>query len=98
MEGVWIAPVTAQVMMTLSSIGMSPSAGSAGNIFGGPLFISGERHQAAIAPGLAFLQSVRRQLFAPLGFYFTQKRAAPLGMRQRIARDFLIDAFIALHI
>src|SRR6185312_17205688 len=94
MDGVWIAPVTAQVMMTLSSM----SGPSARNVFCGAALVGGQRHQPSVAPGLAFLQLVRRQLLAPFGFDARQHRAAPLRMRQGIGSDLVVDRFITLDI
>src|SRR5262244_3983733 len=52
--GVWIDPVTAQVMMTLRFAAMFGSLFS--DIAVGAPLVRGERHQAAVAPALAILQ------------------------------------------
>src|ERR1700722_1529635 len=74
-DGVWIAPVTAQVMMTLSSVLISSL--SAGNGLCGLLLVGGQGHQPAIAPSLAFLQLAGRQLLAAFSFDVIQHRTGP---------------------
>src|SRR5215813_24529 len=56
-DGVWIDPVTAQVMMTLRLAAMTLSS-LFSDIAVGPPFVRGERHEAAVAPDLALLQPV----------------------------------------
>src|SRR4051812_7435014 len=92
-----MAPVTAQVMMTLSSM-LTSSTCSTRNIFRDLLLVGGQRHQPAIAPGLSFLQFVSRQLFASFGFHSIQEGALPIGPGKRRRRNSLINLFIPLHI
>src|SRR5436305_3581092 len=54
-EGVWIEPVTAQVMMTLRVLAMVlPVSGS--DVFCGFLLVRGKRHQPAVAPHCALVE------------------------------------------
>src|SRR5262245_34906282 len=63
MEGVWIAPVTAQVTMTLRVAAMTNSIlFLLANILVGTPLVRAQRHQAAIAPALPLGQPFARLL------------------------------------
>src|SRR4051812_34388589 len=79
MEGVWIAPVTAQVIMTLSPNDIRLFLFLLTNFFGGGGFVPRQRHQPPVAPGLAFHQLLFRQQLAAIGFDNVQHRTIPGG-------------------
>src|SRR6056297_3241317 len=73
--GVWIAPVTAQVMITLSGAGM----GSFSYFLGGATFLGGQRHQPTVTPCLSLCKIFLRQGRAAHRLYPVQSLAAPVG-------------------
>src|SRR5688572_3731504 len=69
-EGVWIAPVTAQVMMTFRDSAISV-------LLCELAFVGRQRHQPPVAPAFAGRATVPRQQFAPLALDPGDERLVP---------------------
>ncbi len=100
-DGVWIAPVTAQVMMTLLLTPCRPPVSSANVLVRAPL-VRGERHQAAVAPGLALDEPVGGNALAPLApppsaMTGPDPIDAPLHRRKYPGVDLLIALGVIAH-
>ena len=80
MVGVWIAPVTAQVMMTLSvtAMDLSPQGYSGADITRSAALVGGERHQTAVPPLLTVDKLLSRKLGAAFALDLSEHRAGPI--------------------
>src|SRR3954452_3860062 len=94
MEGVWMAPVTAQVMMTLrlSAISRLPSVA---DIAPGLPLVRGQRHEAAVAPALTLGQLALRQPLAALPLHRLEHRPGPVDAALHALVQLLVEALVA---
>src|SRR5579883_498721 len=84
MVGVWIAPVTAQVMMTFRFAAMPlPPAEILATLVSdlrlGRALVGGQRHQAPVAPGGSLAELARLEPRTALRLDGLEHRPAPLG-------------------
>src|SRR5262249_30706587 len=88
MVGVWMAPVTAQVMMTFRFAGMLPSVFADLVRRSGALLrdiprrralMRSQRHEAPVAPAMAAPEMLLLQQLAPLALDLVQHRPLPVG-------------------
>src|SRR5690606_1874306 len=77
-EGVWIAPVTAQVMMTFRLVAILPTPlFLAADVACRPPLVRDERHQPAVTPARPLAQACPRQPVAAVGLDRIDRFAAP---------------------
>src|ERR1700722_228782 len=100
MVGVWIAPVIAQVMMTLSAeaIVVSPDGSSNANVARRATLMNRQRHQAPVTPPLTPCKLFRGQCGAALAFDFGKHRPGPIDASLHLRKQVRIDALVALDI
>ena len=97
MEGVWIEPVTAQVMMTLPLSAMCPSFRFPMSLAARAL-VRDERHKPPVAPELALAEVVLRQLRAPVALDGLEHLAGPVDAALHLREETLVDVLVALDI
>src|SRR5277367_2070028 len=102
-DGVWIAPVTAQVMMTFAFAAMCRTRfplqiRSAPDFSVRAPLMRRERHQAAIAPGLPLDEAIGRQSGAAISLDRIENRAAPIGAPLHALENVGIDRLVALDV
>src|SRR5579862_3590987 len=103
MVGVWIAPVTAQVMMTFRLAAMKPPSilpryRLVADILGRAPLVLEQRHEAPVAPDRPRGELALLQALAPVALDFVQGRSRPLHRPHLRWRQALIDALVAQDI
>src|SRR5689334_21238685 len=96
-----MAPVIAQVMMTLSvalMILISSSSFLCADIPNGASLVRGERHEAPVSPFLPFGELVARRLGASRALDLGQPGAPPVHPTLHLGEQIDVDILIALDI
>src|SRR5918994_785789 len=95
MEGVWIAPVTAHVMMTLRAMDLVPLGRS---LICLRLLVGFQRSQAFVSPRRAPYELIGSRRFAPGLQYAAHILLVPDMRPSRIFRETPIEACIAVTV
>src|ERR1700733_14579830 len=100
MVGVWIAPVIAQVMMTLSVTAMESNSqrSSSADVARRPPLVGGQRHQTPVSPFLTFDKLIGGQPCAALALNLRQHRPGPIDASLHLLKQVRIDTLIAVDI